>query len=293
MVEERAHSPFSASGSERWLNCSVSVGLEEKSPPSKESFWSREGTLAHEVLEAILKRKPVPNHFEVTEQMVSFVQMAADKIKAIQRAFGGVLLVEKRVFASFIHPEMFGTCDAVIAGGDGTLHIIDFKYGAGHIVKAKDNTQLIQYALSVSESYDWKFDRVKKWILQPRAGEDWATSSLISMNELRTVWLPKWVKGVERVRLSGQKPNPGGWCHYCRAKNICPAKQEKRLEKVVNYFNDSPLERGLNGNKEKRQSTDAKGFGKKKSESGKGRFKKESYKKETGGGEPEAFAWSK
>ncbi len=251
---ERAHSMLSASGAVRWLNCAASVWLEEKSPPSQDNFWSREGTLAHEVLESMLNRQPVPDNFAIDSEMVNHCERAANKIRALHKVHGGTLLIEKKVFASFIHPEMFGTCDAIIAGTDGVLHIIDFKYGAGHVVSPIENPQLIQYALSVAESYDWKFIEIKLWILQPRAGDDWYKSFSITMKELRFHWLPLWEKGVKRVlaaRSGLTKPQPGGHCHWCRAKAICPAKVLDRSEKASSVFKNSPIEgKGQNGGKE-------------------------------------------
>jgi hypothetical protein len=252
----RAHSKFSASGSQRWLNCSASVELEEAAPPSPDSKWSREGTLAHEVLECLLKRKPLPDKFDVTSEMIAHCEKAANKIHALHKAFGGTLLVEKRVYATFIHPEMFGTVDAVIAANDGTLHIIDFKYGAGHIVDPVKNTQLIQYALSVAESYGWNehFFTVKMWILQPRAGDDWHKSWTITMTELQGKWLYVWEQGVKRVLKGGGQPMPGSHCHWCRAKTTCPAKNETRVQKIANQFLNTPLERGIDGKEETEKS---------------------------------------
>lgn len=260
--KERAHSKFSASGSERWLNCAASVGLEEKSPPSKDNVWSKEGTLAHEVLEATLLRKPVPAKDGVTPLMLAHVDRAANKIRGIQKAFGGTLLVEKRVHASFIHDEMFGTCDAIVAGDNRMLHIIDFKYGAGHVVSPEENTQLIQYALSVAESYGWgaHFDLVKMWILQPRAGGEWAKSWVIGMDELENAWLPLWHKGVARVERGNSKPYAGSWCHWCRATKICPTKVGAHIDRASKVFQESPLTEGItkNGVKEKGKEESSK-----------------------------------
>jgi hypothetical protein len=256
--KERAHSKFSASGSERWLNCPYSVAAEEKAPPSKDSFWSKEGTLAHECLEAKLSGKPYPTSFDVTEEMIGHVERAAAKVRAILNSFGGRMLVEKRVWATFIHPEMFGTCDVIIAGNDRTLHIIDFKYGAGHVISPVKNTQLIQYALSAAESYDWDFDRVKHWILQPRSGTDWHKSWTIPIEELMTFWLPLWHKGVERVKRGSDRPAPGSYCHWCRAKLTCPAKTATRVEKITNEFNQSPLTNEVQTNGFKEESGEAR-----------------------------------
>ena len=239
---ERAHSKFSASGSERWLKCPASVALEEAAPPSIDTFWSKEGTLAHEVLEKVLARQEFDLPFDVSREMLEHVNAVAAKIRAIHKASGGVLLFETRVFASFIHEEMFGTCDAIIAGANGILHIVDFKYGAGHVVDAKENTQLIQYALSAAESYDWDFTHVSMHIMQPRGGGEWHKRWTITIKELKEFWLPLWVSGVARVERGHNKPFPGSHCHWCRAKNFnCSAKMEMRQEKISNVFESNPL----------------------------------------------------
>ncbi len=254
-TKERAHSKYSASGSERWLNCSYSVAAEESSPPSKDNVWSIEGTVAHSVYEAILKGQPMPTHPLVSTDMINRVTRATQKVKALHRVYGGALLVEKRVFAQFIHAEMFGTTDTIIApvaplNGVRTLHVLDFKDGAGHIVSPVKNTQLVQYALSVAEDYGWElcFDEVKMWILQPRAGDNWYPSWTITIKELKESWLPLWHKGVARVEKGGGIPFPGSWCHWCRASKTCPAKNEKRVHRMTEVFNNNPIPTEINQN---------------------------------------------
>ncbi len=241
--KERAHSKFSASGSERWLNCPASVELEEASPPSPENHWSKEGTLAHEVLEALLLNKPLPESFDVTNEMVGHCERVVQKVKAIKNSFGGVMLVEKRIYNLAIDEEMFGTCDVIILGRDRTLHIIDFKYGQGHVVDPTENTQLIQYGLGAADACFWgeSFDRVKFWIMQPRVGKNWHKSWVLPIEKLEGYWQDLWHKGVARVRRGGHKPMPGSWCHWCRAKLTCPAKNEKRVTQMTDMFLNNPL----------------------------------------------------
>ena len=52
----RKHALLSASGSSRWLACTASTRLEEEFPESSSSVYADEGTLAHELLEAVLRR---------------------------------------------------------------------------------------------------------------------------------------------------------------------------------------------------------------------------------------------
>lgn len=256
---ERAHSKFSASGSERWLKCAASVELEEKSPPSKDNVWSLEGTKAHEVLEKFLLSNNWANlivefkkDFSVDAAMIEHCKTTAVKVLKLAKLWQAPLLVEKRIYNSFIHDEMFGTCDVVIPVHSDVLHIMDFKYGQGHIVNPIENTQLIQYALGAAESYDWDFETVSMHILQPRAGTTWHKTWTITMKELRTKWLPLWHRGVARIEKGGNKPFAGSWCHWCRAKFTCPAKTERRMTEITNMFLDEPITKGgLNGAEEK------------------------------------------
>lgn len=226
------------------MNCAASVELEE-GKPDIDTYWGKLGTVAHECLEAELNGVPWPEHFEVDETMTGYVEWAAAKVRRILKEAGpgARMYVEKRAWAMFIHPEMFGTCDVIIVSPFWRrLYIIDFKYGESHIVKADRNTQLIQYALSVAESYDWNFAEVQLWILQPRATKQGYDYARMPMTELRNYWLPLWHKAVARVERGGTKPIPGAWCHWCKARLECPAKQENRVKEITNAFK-TPIER--------------------------------------------------
>ncbi len=48
---QRAHALLSASGSDRWLNCTPSARLEDEYKEEKSSDFAAEGTLAHEFAE--------------------------------------------------------------------------------------------------------------------------------------------------------------------------------------------------------------------------------------------------
>jgi len=277
--KQRAHSKFSASGSERWLNCAASVELEEASLPSVDSVWSIEGTRAHEVLEILLKLCTMPEFNEQsrtaspkTAAMLSPNVMLGHAGEAWVIIRDDILpgltdpeiLIEQRIYNSDIHEEMFGTVDVSIVELFGTLHVIDYKYGEGHIVNPKENTQMIQYALGLASKYDWQFDKVVVHIIQPRGGGDIHKFWEISIDDLKNKWRPLWLKGVARVESGKSKPFPGSWCYWCRASKpgadgviVCPAKreviQESRTKKVINRFNE-----GVNDVKEKNKAGEIK-----------------------------------
>lgn len=280
--KDRVHSKFSASGSERWLNCAYSVALEEQAPPQAENHFAKEGTFAHEVLEKRLNGLWPEDDFLLTDEMLGHIEKVVNRVRLIAAKSNAPLLVEKKVFNSDIHEEMFGTCDIIIPQVGGTLHIIDFKYGAGHIVNPVKNTQLIQYSLGVAESYDWQFKEAQHHIMQPRAGKDWHKAWGLSIHELRHTYRPLWIKGVERVEGGRSKPFEGSWCHWCqgRATNpatgeaYCPAKRVKSAQRVSNVFKNSPLESEIPNGKESKKEEKSDKIGKKGKT--KSPFKKES-----------------
>lgn len=273
--KQRAHSKFSASGSERWLKCAASVELEEASPPSEDSVWSVEGTKAHEVHETVFKVMTNPA-FDMpgpcsvrtalsksNNAMVAHAKASVDIILGIADGLADPeILIEQRIHNGDIHPEMFGTVDAALVELYGTLHVIDYKYGEGHIVNPVENTQMIQYALGFAAKYDYQFTDVEMHIIQPRGGGKIHKRWKITIEELRDKWRPLWVKGVERVTAGKSKPFPGSHCYWCRASKpvngvvVCTAKRDQikevRNEKILNKF-DTPFNEGISNNGEKQE----------------------------------------
>lgn len=242
---ERKHSKFSASGAERWFNCQGSVSLSE-GLPDKESIWSKEGTRAHEVLEEIMNIAKEMNLRRIgharfspstSREMVTYGLHAANFILEIQRdAPKSELLVETRISLPFIHKDMFGTFDGAVLDHFGTLHVFDYKYGAGHFVSPERNLQMIFYGLGLAHQYDWNFKKARLWIIQPRVkGYDGPQFWELSIAELQAfVSIFK-----AKVSLVERKPNQyeeGQWCFFCKAKSICPLKKDIKLEKAKNVF---------------------------------------------------------
>lgn len=251
MHEGRAHSKFSASGAERWLNCSMSVELSE-GMPDKDSPASLRGTLAHKVLERIMRlllkgRRPRLALFEtwkgVDSAMYKDALNAANFIFSVARKADvdvkTQVLVETRVYLTKIHEEMFGTFDGAILDYFAVLHIFDFKYGT-HLVSPRKNVQMLFYALGMAYQYDWNFESVRLWIVQPRArGYDGPTFWDISIEELRE-FEQVFIDGVWRVE-NEPTLKTGEWCFFCKAQKKCPAKLAKRREKTVDAFGAVPV----------------------------------------------------
>lgn len=99
-------------------------------------------------------------------QYAEFVQEQVEAAK--QKCADPIVLVEQRLDFSEYVPEGFGTGDCVIVG-DGTLSVIDFKYGVGIVVEAEKNPQMMCYALGALALFDGIYDRRCSWIRRTEA----------------------------------------------------------------------------------------------------------------------------
>lgn len=241
----RKHSKFSASGAARWFTCPGSVALSE-GVPSKDSIYSLEGTLAHEVLESIFQKGSGNYPEKATPEMIAYAEETASFIIKIHDQANSAcdFLVEEKVHLDFIHPQAFGTLDYSIVEHFGTLHILDFKYGMS-LVSPVENLQFIFYALGVAHRYDWNFARIRMWTLQPRARSGGYTFWEITTDELRK-YISKFKDAVARVEKFPEQYVEGSHCHWCSGKVKCPLKQEGKIEKAKSVFLAHPIN-GRNG----------------------------------------------
>lgn len=242
------HAKLSASGAKKWLNCPGSIVLE-KEIPDKESVYAIEGATAHKLGELKLRRvlrEITPSKYssqkkklDITEEMEGYTDSYCDfVIERFQAAKAktpdAILMLEQHLDFSKWVPEGFGTGDAVIIG-DGTLEIIDLKYGKGVPVTAHDNPQLKLYALGAVNAYDYVYDidSVTMLIFQPRLDNiEIDTLSLTALltwgNEIAGT-ATKAYEGSEEL-CSGKHCDEG----FCKARPVCRvyANERKRLESL-------------------------------------------------------------
>lgn len=138
------HSLLSASSSHRWLHCPPSARLCE-GYDDKGSNFAAEGTDAHALCEYKLRAALGMEAKDPTEDLswydaemeesangyAAFVMELVEEAK--KNCSDPVVLIEQRLDYSRYVAEGFGTGDCVIIA-DGTLHIVDFKYGRGILV---------------------------------------------------------------------------------------------------------------------------------------------------------------
>lgn len=255
---ERKHALLSASGSSRWMECTVSPRLEE-SFQNVESSYAREGTLAHEFAEINLKyqlklitkkqylelREPLEKEEFYSSEMEEEVQKHIDYViaefnAAKKKTKDAVLLIEEKIDLSYYIKEGFGTGDDIVIA-DGFLEIIDLKYGKGVRVSAIENKQGMLYALGVLREYEMMYDihTIKITITQPRM--DSISTWEISANDLRKFG-EEQVKVKAELAFKGEgEQKPGDWCRFCKAKVNCRAIYNANLEVAKHEFKDPML----------------------------------------------------
>lgn len=245
---KKLHAKFSASGSERWLNCPGSIALSQKVPPSPDTKWSIEGTTAHTVLETVMKNngsKAVIGILlkQYPKTMVDHAVTTYLHIVDLMPE-GSQLLCETEVRLDFVEKGMFGTDDAAIIELFGTLWVIDYKYGAGRLVDPEENTQMIYYGLGLAHKFDFNFEKVRLAIAQPRIvhRDGFFRTWDISIKELKS-WTGKFKEGVAACKDPFAPLNPGRWCYFCPAQDICPAIQDKKFAKAQSVFDDGETDK--------------------------------------------------
>lgn len=264
----RAHALLSASGANRWMNCTPSARLEEKHTlealaagmkPAPESVFAKEGTLAHEFGEVKLRHrkgdltkaafnkqiKKLESNELFTPEMHSEVDKYADYVmeqfslaKTVTK--DAVLVIEERLDFSHIVKNGFGTGDANIIA-DGVLEVIDLKYGKGVPVYSENNPQLMLYGLGALRRFElmYDIDTVRLTIVQPRLNN--ISSQEISVTKLE-YWGNNIIKPAAEKAYAGEgTKRSGDWCRWCTVKAQCPAIAKANMEMAKHDFKEPDL----------------------------------------------------
>ncbi len=217
----RAHALLSASSASRWLNCPPSAVAAE-AYQAQDTPYTLEGTLAHEVAEAVARARLEGRQWEggASAEMLECAKGYADYIQEHIKSNDAMVLLEQRVDYSPWVPDGFGTCDCIILQDD-TLTVIDYKYGQGVAVDATANFQLMLYALGALNDYGIAYDveQVEMHIYQPRINNvsDWSVkaSSLLG-------WAEDAVKPIAAQAAKGEGEYlTGSWCKFCPHAGRC------------------------------------------------------------------------
>lgn len=231
----RGHAKLSPSAAARWMSCTAAPILEATLPENNSPF-AQEGSQAHALAEYYAREAvglPLPEQKPEAkdEEMIDAAEMYATFIKetflqAKETCVDAIIETETRLDLTAWIPDGFGTADCLIVA-DGTLYVIDFKYGKGVLVEAENNQQMMIYALGALGWADmlYNIDKVRMVIIQPRL-------SGISQAELDAEAL--WIWGEDVLAPTAQiafeglgefKPTEDA-CRFCKANGHCQAQAD-------------------------------------------------------------------
>ena len=264
------HALLSPSGAKKWLSCAASLACE-KDIPNTSGKSAVLGTAMHTIAEVHLnqyiKGTALPLERElgayvldegkgqikalisqmkgavlITADMIEQVRKYTDYCKAIIDVATYAKLEMRVNLTEVLHPgyegvETFGTADLVavqeLANTDEHMLIVgDLKTGR-HRVEAKENKQLMLYALGVYRRLKRRYNItvVRLVIFQPYAGgaSEWDIS--VEGLELFAKFAQKrallaldaYSRGKKNLKASDFKPSVDG-CQWCRFSEQCAAR---------------------------------------------------------------------
>lgn len=264
------HALLSPSGAKKWLACSASLACE-KDIPNTSGKAAVLGTAMHTIAEVRLNQyikgtalplerevgayvldegkgqikaliSPMKGAVLITADMIEQVRKYTDYCKAIIDVATYAKLEMRVNLTEVLHPgyegvETFGTADLVavqeLANTDEHMLIIgDLKTGR-HRVEAKENKQLMLYALGVYRRLKRRYNitTVRLVIFQPYAGgaSEWDIS--VEGLELFAKFAQKrallaldaYFRGKKNLKASDFKPSVDG-CQWCRFSEQCAAR---------------------------------------------------------------------
>ncbi len=234
------HAFLSASSSHRWLSCPPSAKLCE-SIPDQASPYAQEGTDCHELCAFLVEKALGRNVTDPTESLSYYnaeMQSCAEEycsfvLEQLEAAKGycadPMVFIEQRLDFSRWVENGFGTGDCIIVA-DHVLQIIDYKHGLGVLVEAKENSQMMCYALGALEAFDdlYDIDQVSMTIFQPRRDNvsSWSCSKAELLSWADTVLAPTAALAYE----GKGEFRAGDHCQFCKVKATCRKRAEYNLE---------------------------------------------------------------
>lgn len=238
----RAHAKLSASGANQWLNCPPSIKASAGIVDTSSEF-AKEGTFAHELSELYfsnlyenlsdadfkqqLEQSKANEYYseELREYVEQYVDIVEEKVNEAKAQDEPILFFEHRLDLTRYVPESFGTGDVVVYY-NGTVEIIDLKFGKGVEVSVLNNPQLRLYGLGAYELFkDFEdIHTIKMTIVQPRLNN-------ISSESVDADDLVEW--GMNTVNPQAIKAyngvgefHAGSHCRFCKIRHTCRARAE-------------------------------------------------------------------
>jgi hypothetical protein len=246
LPREPIHSPFGGSVAARVLHCPASADLIQRVPAylRKVSAYADKGTALHSAINSLLAENIHARVESLAGKTFGDYTVTSDDVEDSLRpayAFAETLLdvpgaeyfLEQRVVFPTI-ANTFGTADLIIRI-NSTIHVVDFKFGAGVRVQALTpdgdedviNAQLLFYACSARHSLPAFFANVENIVLtivQPMSIDldaEMVSSVTVTHAELDE-FIAAYRAACEEALSGAPHLEPGPWCRFCPARLICP-----------------------------------------------------------------------
>lgn len=242
------------STAKRVIACPASVKLAQQMPPRPSSKYADEGTLLHNIMDAVLMQDRKPEDFigfelngvtvtaELIDAKVLPALAALDEIDPDKQ-----MDFECETVVGFGDdlPDVFGSADLIGRIGNRAI-VLDWKFGDGIDVPVEENPQAMFYAAAAmrTRAVGWAFegvDAIECVIVQPTARtpvKRWLTTpARIRAFEVELFGAVKAALGPEPAMVAGEH------CRWCPAKPVCPlltGSAERALQMQIKAM-DAPL----------------------------------------------------
>jgi RecB family exonuclease len=210
------HHTFSPSKLDQLRLCPGSHYMQLGLPEPSASSAAEEGTLLHE-------RVAQRSTDGLDDIQADLVESCWNFLDATAQGDGDEVLQEQKLGVDNAQGDQvtFGTVDAIIRHSNGTLSVIDWKFGYRPVNDVANNAQLAAYCAAAMQHFG--ANECNGYIYQPRLKN---TSHFKYTNRQAIV---QFIEGVIG-QATGEKMilNPGeDQCRYCRARLGCPAFRVK------------------------------------------------------------------
>lgn len=203
-----AHAEFAPSGLARLERCPGSYAMA-KGIPGIETEFSIRGTKLHEEIAAMARA--MASGETVPEDPRPEIAAGLAYLRSVMRPDDRSLVTERRVgYSTFSGELYFGTADVVITRADGSIFLIDWKFG-NSLVAAPGNLQLAAYAVALAQEKGAQ--KVSAAIFQPVVSEEPAIWEDIDI-EAQT---DRILAVIEAAKADNAPVYPGEHCRFCPA----------------------------------------------------------------------------
>ena len=244
-MSEHSH-VMGGSNAKRRIMCPGSLAAEKAMPDSPASEFALRGSLLHSCMQLLLTDDPndmddaEPLLLELTGQVFEYgpefavtEELIEEKIRPALAAWFEIRdrygfkdwIIEERVSLESILPGAFGTADVLAIDRQQALHTIDWKFGDGVMVSARENFGLGFYAAGalydedpeLKEMFAEVGDGIYLHIIQPMTGR----AQVLDTWQTNMEWINGLVDLIEATQ--GQTSlKAGDWCMFCKAQALCP-----------------------------------------------------------------------